>query len=76
MARFTFATKPEHAGRVRLVVVGGVTHYVDYVPYGSPSDIVFKKWTAGYRSLNSRPYSTKRSNFGSLEAAVKSLVNA
>ena len=76
MARFTFATKPEHAGRARLVHVGNVTHYVDYVPFGAAADITHRKWTKDYSRRNSRPFVTKRSSFASLEAAVKSLINA
>lgn len=74
MARFTFATYPKHAGRTRLVHVGSVTHYVDYVPFGQPSDIVHQKFTKDYSTTSSRPFVTKRSAYGSLEAAVKALV--
>lgn len=76
MARFTFATKSEHAGRTRLVVVGHITHYVDYVPYGEPADITYQKYTKDYSARNSRPFVTKRAGYASLEAAVKALLNA
>lgn len=76
MARFTFATKPDHAGRTRLVTVGRVTHYVDYVPYGQHADIVYQKYTRNLISRNTRPFVTKRAGYASLEAAVKALISA
>jgi hypothetical protein len=76
MAQFLFASYPKHAGRVRLVNISNVTHYVSYVPYGESADIKYQKYTKDYSRLNSRPYVTKRSSFASLESAVKSLINA
>jgi hypothetical protein len=76
MARFTLATNPDHAGRTQVVRVGNVTHYVECVPFAEAADITFRQWTRDYRRRNSRPFVTKRSAFASLDAAVKSLINA
>lgn len=75
MARIKFATYPKYAGRVRLVNIGNVTHYVDYVPFCEAADIVHQKYTKDLKTINSRPYVTKQSRYGSLEAAVRSLVS-
>jgi hypothetical protein len=76
MARYILATYPKFAGRTRLVIVGHCTHYVDYVPFGTPgAHIMYRKLTKAYRP-NSRPYVTKSSAYGSLQAAVKALVES
>lgn len=74
MARLTLATYPDRAGKTLLVNVGTVTHYVECVPYGTASDIVFQEYTVGYARMNSRPYVTKRAGYASLGSAVKALI--
>lgn len=76
MARYILATYPKFAGNTRLINIGHCTHYVDYVPYGTPgAHITYNKYTQAYKP-NSRPYVTKSSAYGSLEAAVKALVKS
>lgn len=44
------------------------------VPYGTPADITYQRYTADFRHRNARPYKTSRSAYGSLEAAIKAII--
>lgn len=66
------ATKPDHAGARR--VIGDC--YVQFVPYGIPAEIEYRKYTRSRKRLSERPYEIVKSRrqFATLDAAVAALI--
>jgi len=65
------ATKRGAVGKTTTVAGAEIS----YVGTCGRCDIRYQKWTADYRSLNSRPWRFGKRSFATLDAAVKAFVN-
>ena len=70
---FKLATYPERVGGA--LQSGCPFTAVETVPYGQPADIEYKRYTANFVDLNSRPYMLTQSGrkFSTIKAAVAAL---
>ena len=79
MQTLYLASYPKHAGRERLVLIGGTYVKVVNVSYddrATPHDIVYVKFTADYKRMSARPYHTRQSAYGTLKAAATAILRA